>query len=289
MRRQVFSVIIKELFSRGILELCSSKDGFISPYFLVTKKDNVSKRFILNLKQLNTFVLAPHFKLEDIRTALKLLKKNLFLAKIDLKDAYYSVSIHKDFRKYLCFQFDGKVYQFTVLHFGLSVAPYLFTKLMKPLVSKLRSQGIVCIYYLDDWLLMAESHQECSHAIKIALSLLESLGFSINLQKSILTPSPRCQFLGFVLDTSNMTIELPMDKRQRILVTLKAFKASNKVSIRYLAEVIGILVSACPAVRYGWLHIKNLERLRYLALLRNNNNFEAVVELSVLANIDLSW
>lgn len=86
-----------------------------------------------------------------------------------------------------------------------------------------------------------------------------------------------------------MTIELPMDKRQRILVTLKAFKASNKVSIRYLAEVIGILVSACPAVRYRWLHIKNLERLRYLALLRNNNNFEAVVELSVLANIDLSW
>lgn len=73
-----FSVIIKELFSRGILELCYSKDGFISPYFLVTKKDNVSKRFILNLKQLNTFVLAPHFKLEDIRTALKLLKKNLF-------------------------------------------------------------------------------------------------------------------------------------------------------------------------------------------------------------------
>lgn len=281
-----FSVIIKELFSKGILELCSSNDGFISPYFLVNKKDTGSKRFILNLKQLNTFVLAPHFKLVDIRTALKLLKKNLFLAKIDLKDAYYSVSIHKDFRKYLCFQFDGKVYQFTVLPFGLSVAPYLFTKLMNPLVSKLRSQGIVCIYYLDDWLLMAESHQECSHAIKLALSLLESLGFSINLQKSILTPSPRCQF---VLDTSNMTIELPMDKRQKILVTLKAFKASNKVSIRYLAEVIGILVSACPAVRYGWLHIKNLERLRYLALLRNNNNFEAVVELSVLANIDLSW
>ena len=41
-------------------------------------------------------------------------------------------------------------FMFTVLPFGLSSAPYIFTKLLRPLVKHWRSQGIHTVVYLDD-------------------------------------------------------------------------------------------------------------------------------------------
>lgn len=87
---------------------------------------------ILNVKQLNKFVSTSHFKLEDRRTAVRLLNKDDFLVTIDLKDAYYTIPIAKKDRTFLRFRFDGMVYEFTYLPFGLATAPFVFTKILKP-------------------------------------------------------------------------------------------------------------------------------------------------------------
>ena len=50
------------------------------------------------------------------------------MATIDLKDAYFAVLISEPDRKYLRFRWRGKVYQFNCLPFGLSCAPWVFTK-----------------------------------------------------------------------------------------------------------------------------------------------------------------
>ena len=64
----------------------SSKDQFISCYFLVPKPDG-SSRFILNLAKFNEFVNIEHLKLEDIRTAINLLERGDFMCSLDLNDA----------------------------------------------------------------------------------------------------------------------------------------------------------------------------------------------------------
>jgi len=46
---------------------------------------------ILNLKGLNEFI--HHFKMDNLKSVVMLMKPNCFMATIDLKDAYYSVSI----------------------------------------------------------------------------------------------------------------------------------------------------------------------------------------------------
>ena len=60
---------------------CSGQ--FISSYFLVPKPDG-SFRFILNLKNLNTFIDTDHFKIEDLRLATRLISKNDLMTSIDL-------------------------------------------------------------------------------------------------------------------------------------------------------------------------------------------------------------
>ena len=43
-----------------------------------------------------------------------------------------------------------KYFKFTVLPFGLSVGPFVFTKIQKTLTKHWRSQGICIFTYLDD-------------------------------------------------------------------------------------------------------------------------------------------
>lgn len=67
------------------------------------------------------------------------------MASVDLKDAYFMVLIYTGHRMYLRFLFKNLIYlyEFTCLPFGLSSAPYCFTKLIKPVMQKLRENGIV--------------------------------------------------------------------------------------------------------------------------------------------------
>lgn len=85
------SIISKEintLEKRGIVSECEHTTGeVISTVFLREKKDG-TWRMILNLKRLNTQVTYCHFKMEHLTTALKLIKKDSFMASIDLEDAY---------------------------------------------------------------------------------------------------------------------------------------------------------------------------------------------------------
>ena len=93
--------------------------GFVSTLVLVPKKDG-GQRPVINLRKLNSFIDAPHFKMEGIHTLKSLILEGDWLVKIDLKDAYFSNSISQHHRKFLCFQFIDKFYQFNCLPFGLA-------------------------------------------------------------------------------------------------------------------------------------------------------------------------
>ena len=76
------------------------------------------------------------------------------MVRIDLKDAYLAIPISTQHRKYLRFCWRGQTYEFTCLPFGLAVAPCVFTKVIKPVVGFIRSKGVWCVVYIDDFLLM---------------------------------------------------------------------------------------------------------------------------------------
>lgn len=52
---------------------------------------------------------------------------------------------------------------------------------------------------------------------------------------------------------------------------------------------MGLLVSVCPAVPYGWAYTKQLERAKYLALIEAQDNYEATMSLPHNIRDDLIW
>ena len=82
----------------AISPVVNHQNGFLSTIFLVPKKGG-GHRPIINLKKLNEFVPHHHFKMEGIHMLKDLLKQGDFMAKIDLKDAYFAVPISESDRK----------------------------------------------------------------------------------------------------------------------------------------------------------------------------------------------
>lgn len=291
--RADMTVAIEKLMSLGTVTSCKPcNNQFISKTFL-TVKPNGEHRFILNLKILNNFISKLHFKMEDYRTASRLVPANGFMATIDLKEAYFLISIRKSDRKFLRFQFENEnreilTYEFSALPYGLSVAPRTFTKIMKEVISHLRRQGFKNVFYLDDILCIGDSYDECQTNVKATIKLLECLGFIINYGKSSLTPKQSCKFLGFMFNSINQTISLPSEKCHKINKLVQKFTNTRKCTIRNFAQLIGVLVAACPAAKYGWLYTKILERQKYLAL-QNNPNFEATFKPHPIILNDLNW
>lgn len=117
--KDIISNEIAKLVHMDVLRAVeSSADQFLSNVFLVPKHDG-GHRLILNLKYLNEFVEKHHFKMETLKTALNLVKPNAFFGSLDLRQAYYSLPIHKDSRKFLRFIWDGVIYEYSSLPNGL--------------------------------------------------------------------------------------------------------------------------------------------------------------------------
>ena len=128
--------------------------------------------------------------LEDISAAIQIFSKGYYLFKFDLKSGYHHVEIYLEHRKYLAFSWDFgdgvvKYFQFTVLPFGWSSAPYLFTKLLKPILTSWRCKEIPMAIFLDDGLGGGVSIVKAKLNSLIVLANLTSYGFLLNEDKSM--------------------------------------------------------------------------------------------------------
>ena len=286
---KIIKELIQKLLDDGAITQCESEiDQILSPFFIIPKTDK-SYRFILNLKNLNKFIKTEHFKLENHKTACNLLERNCFMCKIDLKDAYYLVAIDESHRKYLRFCFLDNVYEFTCLAFGLNITPFIFTKLLKPVMTWLRRLGYTSVIYLDDILLFGNTYKECRNNFLATWNILEFLGFIINKEKSVPIPSQKCVWLGFLFDSRNMVISLTEERKQKMLALITKFSKLNKTKIREFAQFIGSIISCCAAIEYSCLYTKAFEREKMLALETNNGNYDAFLNLNSNLKPDFEW
>ena len=121
------------------------------------------------------------------------------MAKIDIKDAYYSIPILPEHQRFLKFSLQGKLYKFTFLPKGLCSSPKKFTKLLRPPFAELRLDYVTIAAYIDDLTTLAYSFDICSKNVWKCVKLLVNLGFVVHPEKSVFVPSQEDEYLGLIL------------------------------------------------------------------------------------------
>jgi hypothetical protein len=246
-------------------------------------------RPIFDLRWVNRFVECDHFQMEDMRTALALLRPGDWCTKVDVRDAYMHVPMHATAIPYLGFQWEGAWYRFNTMPFGLNTAPRAFTKLMRPVVAVLRQKGIRLVIYLDDILLLAETPVAARENTCALLDLLTQLGFLINWPKSSLVPSQSIEFLGFRLDTARMTLALPASKVASLRHLVASALATPMMPLRRLASVVGSLHASAMAVLPTRLRTRALLRTKIAALAMRSQRWDGLVTQPPAALDELRW
>ena len=142
------------LLRTGAVVQVHNRPHVTSPFSVAS--NSAKLRLILDLSWFNKYLGTTSIKYEGLECISDLLPKGGYLGKFDMKSGYHHVDILPSHCTYLGFSWnfgDGDIFfTFTVLPFGLSCAPFLFTKLFRPLVQSWRCKGILCALYIDDGL-----------------------------------------------------------------------------------------------------------------------------------------
>ena len=198
---------IATLRSQGVISEVNNtshdEEKFLSNVFLRPEPNN-DFWMILNLTQLNRFVEYRHFKTEGLSSALNMLKPGVFMASVDLREAYHSCPIACEHRKYLRFLWEGKKFEFTCFPNGLACAPLYFTKISRPIFSSLRYQSVV---YIDDTYLQGDTLDECTNNVRDNQSFPRT-GLHDQLGQVCSDAYPMHPFLGFGLNSLTMTVSV---------------------------------------------------------------------------------
>ena len=154
---------IKQLLNSGAIDKCSFVPEFVSRINVVPKKEHNQYRLITDLTEFNKFCDPPKFRNEDITSVLEQALPGDKLITFDIEKCFFHVPVRKDFQQYLCFQWRKKHYYWKVLPFGLSCSPYFVYKILRPIVTYLRSKDVRLTVYVDDGFLMSRPDDILTH------------------------------------------------------------------------------------------------------------------------------
>ena len=213
---------------------------------------------------LNDFASTNRFKYQSIQDATDLVTRGCWFAKLDLANAYRSVKIHQS-----NFKATGLKWRFANdtsdtfliderLSFGASKSPEIFNILTQAVRAIMAHKGyktIVC--YLDDFLIVAQTYDECIHTLNVLLRLLRQLGFHINYNK-LEGPSRNLTFLGVVLDSINMTLSIPQSKLTECDEIMNQIIVKSKVNKREIQCLVGKLNWLSHLIYGGRSHMRRL-------------------------------
>ena len=97
----------------------------------------------------------------------------------------------------------------------------------------LREKGHLILIFIDDLLIIATSYEKCYISILETTHLLTDLGFTLNVEKSVLIAAQQAIFFVFVLNSVNVTITLTQEKIHKPLTAYTIYYLNLK--IQYIA------------------------------------------------------
>ena len=241
----------------------------VSPIGVVPKKEPGKFRLIHHLSHprgasVNDGIPEEHAQVsyqtvDDATHAMKALGQGCYLAKTDIAEAYRIVPLHPDQYHLFGFRWKEQYFYDKCLPMGCSASCQIFETLSIALHwvanNKLNIQHMAHI--LDDFLVVDLSEKACADSLNSFTRMCTQIGIPISPEKTFL-PSKKLTFLGYELDSVEMAIRLPEDKLQKCRDQIRDCLARQKVQLRDIQSLTGLLNFACGAVVPGRAFLRRL-------------------------------
>lgn len=219
--KELLDELFREELELGRITIQQEKPIKIQAIGAISKSGTTALRPITDCSRplsnsLNSYITSVPFKFEGIDDVLKQSVPNGFYAIVDIKAAYWHVPVHPPHRQLQGFKwrFGNGVETYLVdnfLCFGLANGPEIFHRISSAIARRMRYYGFNIVSYLDDFLLVCVTKEECTAAQNCLIALLVRLGFAIKWEK-LVTPPTRVQFLSIIIDSDKQQLELPYEK-----------------------------------------------------------------------------
>ena len=157
---------------------------------------------------MNKFVKYKHFKMESLKDVFRINKQGVWMASVDLKDAFFTVTVHNSHQKYFKLEWFQGFYKFIGMPNEYSEAMIIFTKIVRPVFGYLRQEGYLSIIFFNDSYLQGNTENDFLQNIEVTENLLIKLRFKIHEKKSILKPTQESEFLGFVTNMLQVLLQI---------------------------------------------------------------------------------
>ena len=239
-------------------------------------------------KSVNKFMSSTFskFSYNTIDDAITHVTTGSYMATVDLQDAYRSVPIYPKDRQHFGLEWDfGDGPTFLTdnfLCFGSKCSAFIFNRLTDAVSRFMTIRGHCCFNYLDDFIIIAESLDECCTAQNLLIATLRSLGFYISWKK-VEGPSQYCRYLGIDIDAVNQRLLLPAEKIHKLDTELTFWKNKQTSTKIQMQRLCGTLNFCCKVVRGGRIFMFHM-----IQLLKHFNHNRRI-ELPPEFHKDLQW
>ena len=171
---------------------------------------------------------------------------------------------------------------------GFTNSCAIFTKLTRQVAKYWRKKGVRLVHLMDDFSFFAATYLEAIKLRDEVLKDLEELGFYVSWGKSLMKPSQRWKFLGFIIDTILMRKFVPAEKIEEVeklvRIVLEDNKRDKSPVIRQLMKITGKVVS----FGHGILAARLLTRETYRIIRPVGGDYDAQVEVTQRALDELA-
>lgn len=203
-------------------------------------------RRIDDMRFQNGFQASPKFKMASLEHDVKnIIQPDDVLLTKDLAKAYYKINVEKKAQPFQCFEWKEKLVCALVMLFGWCKAPFFFTKICRPITTLFGALMIRVMNFIDDFLFSekAKKMKDLSDFIEFVLL---NLGWSFN-EKS--EDGTRVKFLGYVLDSSLRSFEVPSIKIEKAQDLISKLLLSSEHRGTMPSSVLQSLLGALNSFR----------------------------------------
>ena len=225
---------------------------------------------------------------ETVKSAYAYMRPGYFMAKVDLTKAYRSIPIHRSLWGSLAYQWGGHLYMDFRFPFGVKAAPGMFHRLTMAVSRWMKSQGFSgFVGYLDDFLIIAPTEEECLRGYALLIHFLRFLGLEANEAKCE-PPCTSLTFLGICLSTDFRGMGvcaayISEERLDRVASLCREVMAQGVVARRRLESLLGLLMFCAQVIHGATLYMRH----GFALLARVQHSYHVIVTDHLRA--DLSW